>query len=747
MNLSEGLIKDGHEVTAAVKEGAVAYQLNSKLRVMCSDRVQHFWPSVLLPVANYLHRYKITRAVINDTKPDVIIASWGSDLLYVLMLHGDIPIVSSEHNTFDRHHKPMEYVDRFWLNRFFDKVVVLTKYDKAFMARKLKNTLVIANPLSFHPLTETEYEQSFHERRNILACGRLNAYHTKGFDTLIRCFASIADRHPGWDLDIAGTGSEKDVQRLESLAKEKGVEARVHLIGFHSDIADVMKRHSIFALSSRSEGFGMVVTEAMAMGCACISFDLTGPGEIIVDGIDGVLVEDQNEDAFAVALSKLMDDDKTRISMGRRAIEDVNRFSAEKITAKWEKMFKTLSAEGSKLTPAGRIKKLIKNVIAMIKRLLFDMEATQPNGAGKRHGGGKYGEIVLERIVERGLPVAVFFNSKKWFNPEMEELLKSHGIQTFDVSEHNLEEIIRDYEAEVLYTPLLSDKTEKVESCKVIATQHGLRGYELPIDLMKLRYKSQFNVREIARSMVLNLFPSLNRKRIDGLRRKSVLMKGNVDFVTVSEHSAYSIKTYFPEIDFDTQKKVFYSPSTVKEQKFERKYDERYFLLVSGNRWEKNNLRAIMALDRLYCQHQIDGFEVMVTGAKSPKEYRYTIKNPEHFHFLGYVEDDELAQLYHDAYCLVYPSLNEGFGYPPLEAMSQGVPVISSSFSSIQEVCQDAALYTNPFSVDEIMTRILMMTTASIRNYYSMKGLNRYAKVVERQKADLDKLIDYIYKI
>lgn len=388
VNLSEGLIKDGHEVTAAVKDGAVAYQLNSELKVMFADRVQHFWPSALLPVANYLHRYNITRAVINDTKPDVIIASWGSDLLYVLMLHGDIPIVSSEHNTFDRHHKPMEYVDRFWLNRFFDKVVVLTKYDKAFMARKLKNTLVIANPLSFHPLTETEYEQSFHERRNILACGRLNAYHTKGFDTLIRCFASIADRHPGWDLDIAGTGSEKDVQRLESLAKEKGVEARVHLIGFHSDIADVMKRHSIFALSSRSEGFGMVVTEAMAMGCACISFDLTGPGEIIVDGIDGVLVEDQNEDAFAVALSKLMDDDKTRISMGRRAIEDVNRFSAEKITAKWEKMFKTLSAEGSKLTPAGRIKKLIKNVIAMIKRLLFDMEATQPNGAGKRHGGG-----------------------------------------------------------------------------------------------------------------------------------------------------------------------------------------------------------------------------------------------------------------------------------------------------------------------------------------------------------------------
>ena len=388
VNLSECLIKGRHEVTVAVKDGTVAYQLNPELKVVCADRVQHFWPSALLPVANYLHRYKITRAVINDTKPDVIIASWGSDLLYVLMLHGEIPIVSSEHNTFDRHHKPMEYADRFWLNRLFDRVVVLTKYDKAFMARRLKNTLVIANPLSFNPLTEAEYEQSFHERRNILACGRLNAYHTKGFDTLIRCFARIADRHPGWELDIAGAGSEKDLQILKSLAEEYGVAARVHLLGFHNDISDVMKKHSIFALTSRSEGFGMVVTEAMAMGCACISFDLTGPGEIIIDGIDGVLVENQNEEAFAEAISNLIDDEKTRFTMGRRAIEDVKRFAAEKITIKWVKMFETLATEGTKLTPAGKIKKLTKNVIAMIKRLLFDMEATQPNSAGKRHGGG-----------------------------------------------------------------------------------------------------------------------------------------------------------------------------------------------------------------------------------------------------------------------------------------------------------------------------------------------------------------------
>ena len=176
-------------------------------------------------------------------------------------------------------------------------------YDKAYMARKLLNTIVIPNPLSFPPMNEMEYEQTYDSRNNILACGRLNAYKVKGFDTLIQCFALIAPKYPKWNLDIAGTGSDADFERLRRMALDYGVGDRVNLIGFHSDIADVMKRHSIFALTSRSEGFGMVITEAMAMGCACASFDLTGPGEIIIDGIDGFLVENQNVKEFARVLS------------------------------------------------------------------------------------------------------------------------------------------------------------------------------------------------------------------------------------------------------------------------------------------------------------------------------------------------------------------------------------------------------------------------------------------------------------
>lgn len=382
----------------------------------------------------------------------------------------------------------------------------------------------------------------------------------------------------------------------------------------------------------------------------------------------------------------------------------------------------------------------------MIRRLLYDIEATQPNSTGKRHGGGIYGEIVLARIIERKLPVAVFFNSMNWFNPTMVELLKNNRIPLFDVNNQSLSDIINYYNPDVLYTPLLGKRTGNISNCKVIATQHGLRRYELPIDLMMLKYRKHFTLYKIIRCILLTFFPFLRSKHIDRLKQRSELLNDNIDFVTVSNHSAYSINTYFPEIQFDT-KKVYYSPSTIKERKFEKKYINKYFLLVSANRWEKNNLRAIMALDRLYSQHKIDDFCVMITGATSFKEFKYTIQNPDRFHFLGYIDDGELMQLYHDAYCLVYPSLNEGFGYPPLEAMSQGVPVIASSFASIQEVCQDAVIYTNPFSVEEIMNRILMVTTEDIWKFYSEKGKQRYQIVKKRQDEDLDRLIDYIYGI
>jgi glycosyltransferase involved in cell wall biosynthesis len=173
---------------------------------------------------------------------------------------------------------------------------------------------------------------------------------------------------------------------------------------------------------------------------------------------------------------------------------------------------------------------------------------------------------------------------------------------------------------------------------------------------------------------------------------------------------------------------------------------EKYFLLVSGNRWEKNNLRALIALDNLFSNQLIDDtFKVKITGS-SGNDYRYKLKNKEKFEFLGYVDDDVLSNLYANAYCFIYPSLNEGFGYPPLEAMNYSVPVLASPFSAIPECCGDAVIYFNPFSIKEIENRILMILDENIHALYAQRAIERFHIIYEKQRKDLDALIDYIFE-
>ena len=93
---------------------------------------------------------------------------------------------------------------------------------------------------------------------------------------------------------------------------------------------------------------------------------------------------------------------------------------------------------------------------------------------------------------------------------------------------------------------------------------------------------------------------------------------------------------------------------------------------------------------------------------------------------------------------LVYPSLNEGFGYPPLEAMHEGCPVIASAIASIPEVCGDAVMYFNPFLISEIKMRILQMEDSSVRTNYVQKAIDRQIIVEKKQKADLDALCEYL---
>jgi len=372
--------------------------------------------------------------------------------------------------------------------------------------------------------------------------------------------------------------------------------------------------------------------------------------------------------------------------------------------------------------------------------LLFNLEVTQPNITGKRHGGGIYGEIVFRRMLEKGVKMSALYDSTKWINPELKTVCEENNVEMIDLNNQNLSEIVNQHKIDRIYTPLATQYLANL-NCEVLCTRHGLRDLETPDDWMMLRYKIRW--KDAIKLIIAHVFPKWWRKR--KYAKRSYLAKGKLSrFVTVSNHSKFSILAHFPLCDRD-KVSVFYSPDTTRYQKLLERKTGNYFLMVSGNRWEKNNLRALMALDSLFSEGRLEGKCAKITGC-SANNFKYKFRNPERFEFLGYVEDEELNKLYAECYAFIYPSLNEGFGYPPLEAMRYGKPLAASSFTSIPEVCGNTALYFNPFDMMEIKNRVLMLTEREIYAQMSTASAERFEIIKRKQDKDLDGLIDWILK-
>lgn len=374
-------------------------------------------------------------------------------------------------------------------------------------------------------------------------------------------------------------------------------------------------------------------------------------------------------------------------------------------------------------------------------KLLFDLRATQPNLSGKRHGGGRYGEVIFFRMAEKGIKFSCFYDSAKWLNPEVKKVTDEKGIPLIDIAGKKLQEIVDEGGFDRVYSCLPRYETTHLLNCEMFCTQHGLRGQETPFDKAFWNYKNP--LREQIKFIIKKTVPRLWLKR-DMWKQRREYINTKAKVVVVSEHTKYAVLSYFPEMK-GREMPVFYSPNTSTGSAERADTGERYFFCVSGNRWEKNNLRALEAFDRLLDCGLLSGVRMKVAGAQRDN-FKHKFRHAEAFDFLGYVTDAELERLYAGAYLFVYPSLNEGFGYPPIEAMRYGVPVIASPLSSMAEVCDAGALYFNPFSVEEIMNRMLMMMDPERHAEFSARALAQHRKVSARQEHDLEAMIEYITK-
>ena len=385
-----------------------------------------------------------------------------------------------------------------------------------------------------------------------------------------------------------------------------------------------------------------------------------------------------------------------------------------------------------------------------MKKVLYDLRKTQPAGETKFHGGGKYGREVFLKLAEKAPQKIIgFYDDSLFIEDDVVNacqksnisLIKSSDMTVVDAAKKN---------GGLIYSPLYDPIYKTDPEIEVVLTIHDMRPLEMVGDSFEKFYKHK---RKLIGTLLLCFGLSGLRQRLIQTKKfnsvlreqRDIFNRENIHIVTVSEHSKYAMLSFVPSLKPDDIK-VFYAPSTINDGQqcgCDNPYG-KYYLIVSGNRWLKNGARAILALDELISERSDFEGKIVITGLSALNGLEISVKNKDRFICVGYVDEPTLKQLYRNAYALVYPSLNEGFGYPPLEAMHEGCPVLASATASITEVCGDAAVYFNPYLINEIKMRILYLENQEVRKSIIDKGKKRETEIRQKQTSDLEKLCSYI---
>lgn len=293
-----------------------------------------------------MHKYKkqLKRLLFRE-RPDIVISIMGRSVDFISGIHdGSVKIVEA-HTTkhFLRSYHLMEqrggvfkYIARFLRSRMcshaakLDGIVLLTPQD-ANDWKEAKRTFVIPNAVHFFPK-----ERAALNNKHVIMVGRYN--DAKGYDYIIPAWEIVHGRHPDWVLNAYGSGELHD--QVVKWVAEHHLEDSFILHEPTHLITDKYFDSSICVLSSRYEGFSLVILEAMACGVPFVSFDCPhGPRNIIRNGEDGLLVEYLNVQALADGICRLIEDDALRKRLGKRARENVKRFTEENVMRKWEELF------------------------------------------------------------------------------------------------------------------------------------------------------------------------------------------------------------------------------------------------------------------------------------------------------------------------------------------------------------------------------------------------------------------------
>ncbi|TYP75146.1 glycosyltransferase family 4 protein [Aquimarina intermedia] len=338
--LTEALNYEIHIITLNQKNANVFYHF--------SDRIKLHDLEVEGNSINYILNYiKKLNVCISKIQPDLIsVCDDGLKGFFVpKVLRYKCPMIYERHASkmIFKNKKDPSFFDKIKISaveklmdfgaKSYDAFVVLTQYNLSEWC--LKNIKVIPNPLSFYP-----EKQSSLKNLKVITVG--NHGYQKGYDLLLQIWKKVIDQHPNWTLDIYGKVDSK--KKHYRLAEQLNICEYVNFYAPVKNIEEKYQEASIYAMTSRSEGFGMVLIEAMALGLPCIAFDCPcGPRDIIENLHNGFLIREGDIEGYAKRLIELIEDEELRIRCGSNARKTANNYEVEKIVAQWDLLFKNLT--------------------------------------------------------------------------------------------------------------------------------------------------------------------------------------------------------------------------------------------------------------------------------------------------------------------------------------------------------------------------------------------------------------------
>jgi len=351
------LAEHGHDVTITVASHALGkpyYPISDKVNLVDFDINFHrqyghniFYRALIY--FTYMRRYqRAVRNFLYTNRPDVVITTLGREIDFITDIQDGSAKIGESHiaKDFVRNLHLMEkkgivyrMVAHFWrkkLNkkvRKLDALVLLTQHD-ADSWKGVTKTIVIPNSLPFYPK-----QASSCENKQVIFVGRF--YEQKGLEYLVETWEKVHCQHRDWILHMYGEGEQESM--LRQLIQKNSLE---EVVVVHQPSRHIMEKYlesSIFLFTSRFEGFGMVLIEAMACGVPVVSFDCPwGPADIIKNGEDGFLVEYLNTDEAAQRVCQLIENPIMRKKMGANARKNIQRYNRDIVMKQWSDLFENL---------------------------------------------------------------------------------------------------------------------------------------------------------------------------------------------------------------------------------------------------------------------------------------------------------------------------------------------------------------------------------------------------------------------